>query len=253
MALGKDEHGRKGIPGGSPVPQSLPRLVIRQGANLPHWRLDGSIYAVTFRLADSLPQEVLSRWKSEREDIVRRAVQASRPLSTFELRRLDKLHSERVENWLDQGHGSCVLRDPRVARLVADALRHFDGERYELLAWCVMPNHVHAVLQPFPGRELSLILLSWKGYTGKKAREILDMRGAGEFWQKESYDHIVRDEEDFARQVQYVLDNPAAAGLRDWPWIGGSASGIASGTALPGGEKSQDTGRKPGATESRHA
>ena len=226
-------------PGGSPVP----RLVIRQGANLPHWRKDGATYSVTFRLADSLPQEVLVGWKAERAHTVRRAEQMGRPLTEFELRRLDELHSERVEKWLDQGHGSCILRDPRIARLVRDAMLHFDGERYDLLAWCVMPNHVHAVLHTFPGRDLSMVMLSWKGFTGKKAREILGTVGEGEFWQKEPYDHLVRDEQDLAHCIRYVLANPTAAGLTDWPWVG-----VGRGTALPGGVTGEDTGRKPGAT-----
>lgn len=221
-------------------------LVIRHGANLPHWRVDGGTYAVTFRLADSLPRQVLVGWTLERDHIIARAEQMGRPLTELERKRLDELHSERVEKWLDQAHGSCVLRDERIATLVRDAMLHFDGERYDLLAWCVMPNHVHAVLRTRPGRDLSMIVLSWKGFTGKKAREILGTVGGGEFWQKEPYDHLVRNAEDLAQQIAYVLENPAKAGLRDWPWVGG-------GTALPGGVSGEDTGRKPGATERRCA
>ncbi|MFM9994257.1 MAG: transposase [Phycisphaerales bacterium] len=193
---------------------------------------------MTFRLADSLPQEVLIRWTGERDHTVRRAEQLGRPLSDAELRRLRELHSERVEKWLDQGHGSCALRDPRIARLVRDALMYFDGQRYDLLAWCIMPNHVHAALRPHADQELSKILLSWKGFTGKRAREMLG--GQGAFWQKESYDHIVRDARDLDRSIRYILANPAAAGLVDWPWVGaGDAIGttaLVRGTALPGGE-----------------
>jgi REP element-mobilizing transposase RayT len=187
---------------------------------LPHWRVDGGTYAVTFRFADSLPQEVLARWKAEREHIVRRAEHMGRPLTGPELQRLDELHSERVERWLDHGHGSCALRDDRLARLVRDAMFHFHGTRYVLLAWCVMPNHVHAVVRCFPGRAVSGVVQSWKGYTGKKAWEILGRAGAGAFWQKEPYDHLVRDEEDLGRCIRYVLKNPAAAGLTNWPWVG---------------------------------
>lgn len=218
-------------PGRGPVPR--PPLIIRQGANLPHWRVDGGTYAVTFRLADSLPQEVLVRWKLERNHIIARAEQMGRPLTEVEYKRLDVLHSERVETWLDQGHGSCALRDERIARLVRDAMLHFDGERYDLLAWCIMPNHVHAALRTYPGRDLSMILLSWKGFTGRKAREILGTTGAGEFWQKEPYDHLVRGSEDLQRQIAYTLANPTAAGLQNWPWSG---RGAPRGIALPGDE-----------------
>jgi REP element-mobilizing transposase RayT len=210
----------------SPFPSPGSQLIKRHGANLPHWRVDGAAYAVTFRLADSLPREVLARWKQEREHIVARAEQMARPLTSFELQRLDELHSERVESWLDQGHGSCVLRDDRIARLVRDAMLHFDGQRYDLMAWCVMPNHVHAVVCTYPGRDLSTILLSWKGFTGKKAREILGTVGAGEFWQKEPFDHLIRDREDMENQIKYVLANPAKAGLIGWPWVGRKGAGL---------------------------
>jgi len=261
---GKDSlHGV--TPSGSSVPlSSTPHagLVKRQGANLPHWRVDGGTYAVTFRLADSLPAKVLDQWRCERAEIVQRAESMGRSLTDFETKRLDELHGERIEKWLDQGYGSCALRDPRIARLVADAIRCFDGQRYDLLAWCVMPNHAHAVLRTFPGRDVSKILQSWKGYTGKRAREILNTRGQGEFWQKEPYDHLIRDRTDLARQVRYVLGNPTAAGLIDWPWVGGSMQGqCVRGTAFPGGEgdgyhtisapvnpECRTTGRKPGAT-----
>ncbi|MCA3005226.1 MAG: transposase [Planctomycetaceae bacterium] len=213
---------------------SNPHLIIRQGANLPHWRMDGATYAVTFRLADSLPQETLVRWKRNRTQIMQRAERAGRPLTAAERRRLDELHGEHIDDWLDHGHGSCLMRDPRIARLVRDAMTHFDGVRYRLLAWCVMPNHAHAVLRPLLGHDLSKILLSWKGFTGKRGRELLKTQGQGEFWQKESYDHLVRDSQDLANQIQYVLSNPARAGLVDWPWVGlGSAMSQPPETGTP--------------------
>src|SRR5690606_29132054 len=113
-------------------PDDRPPLVKRQGAYLPHWRKEGAVYAVTFRLADSLPQGILRQWRIERAQIVRRANSAGRPLSEYELRRLQDLYDSRTQEWLDQGHGSCALRNPEVARVVADAIRHFEGERHEL-------------------------------------------------------------------------------------------------------------------------
>jgi REP element-mobilizing transposase RayT len=236
-----DEEG-KDTPGGSPVPRGVPRfaprppLIRRRGANLPHWRVDGGTYAVTFRLADSLPGAVLGKWKAERAGIVARAEQMGRPLSELECKRLDELHSERVERWLDQGHGSCLLRDERIAAMVRDTLLHFDGTRYTLRAWCVMPNHVHAVLRTHPGCDLSRIILSWKGFSGKRAREILGDVGGGAFWQKEAYDHLVRDSADLAHQISYVLRNPAAAGLGDWPWVGRGGRGATTCEGIDGAD-----------------
>lgn len=189
----------------------------REGAYLPHWTRDGAAYAVTFRLGDSLPRQVLESWLFERRDIVRTAEQMGRPLSEHEEKRLQQLHSERVETYLDAGHGACWLCQPAIAQLVADALRHFDGQRYRLHAWCVMPNHVHVIVEPLAGHELPQLLHSWKSFTAKAANRLLGR--TGEFWQEEYYDHLIRDEEDYAHALRYLLENPAAAGLSHWQWV----------------------------------
>jgi REP element-mobilizing transposase RayT len=193
-------------------------LKIRQGAYLPHWTREGATYSVTFRLADSLPRPVVERWLFEREDISRTARQLGRPLTPQEERRLQELFSERVERYLDAGEGECWMRDDAIAAIVAEALLHFDGSRYLLHAWCVMPNHVHVVVQPLAGYELPSITHSWKSFTAKEANRKLGRRG--KFWQPEPYDHLIRDEADYQRQVEYVLNNPARAGLKDWKWVG---------------------------------
>jgi REP element-mobilizing transposase RayT len=193
-------------------------IKIRHGAYLPHWTREGAIYGVTFRLADSLPKSVVQAWEFERLDIVRTAQQMNRPLNLAEERRLQKLFSERVEVYLDTGAGACWMRRDDVAGLVAGALLHFEGTRYRLAAWCVMPNHVHTVTQPIPGYELPGIVHSWKSFTGLEANRLLGR--TGQFWQPEPYDHLIRDEDDFRRQVDYVLTNPKRAGLKNWKWVG---------------------------------
>jgi REP element-mobilizing transposase RayT len=153
----------------------------------------------------------------ERQDIVRAAQQSNRGLTLDERKRLSELTGERIEAYLDTGSGECHLTNPQIAQLVVDALRYFDKQRYKLFAWCLMPNHVHVVLRPFAEHKLSYILHSWKSFTAKSANQLLGREGA--FWQREYYDHLIRDEEDFYRVVQYIADNPARAGLKDWPWI----------------------------------
>ena len=201
----------------------------RRGAYLPHWTRDGGWYSVTFRLWDSVPQQVIESWLFERKNIIKTAEQMKRPLSDHEERRLAHLHSEKVERYLDAGYGSCFMKDPRVATLVQNALFHFNETRYSLAAWCVMPNHVHVVVQPFAGKEirggtpmphagLSDILHSWKSFTSKEANKLLDR--SGEFWQEEYYDHLIRNEADFRHVVRYVLENPIKAKLRNWRWVG---------------------------------
>jgi len=136
--------------------------------------------------------------------------------------------SFRIETYLDAGHGACWLKQPEIAALVADALRYFDGQRYGLHAWCVMPNHTHVVVQPLPGYSLATIIHSWKSYTATVANRRL--RRSGPFWQHEPYDHIIRSAKEYSFQVDYVWRNPEKAGLRAprWKVAGASSSGFAA-------------------------
>lgn len=204
------------------MPNSLlgHHVTVRQGAYLPHWTLAGATYVVCFRLADSLPQPVLAAWQRERGALLAEA-RLGGELTRVQEDRVRELFSERVEQFLDAGQGGCELRRPEIAGLVAETLRHFDGVRHRLAAWCVMPNHVHAVVEPLGEQTLSKILKSWKGFSGKEANRLLGR--AGDFWQPESYDHLIRDETDFVHAVRYVSENPVKAGLADWPWVWVSA------------------------------
>jgi len=190
----------------------------RYGAYLPHWTKTGATYAITFHLADSLPAELIEQWRIEREKIIHNAALQHRELTSHERKELVRLYSDKVESYLNAGHGECYLRQAKIAETVENALKHFDNERYDLIAWVIMPNHVHVVLKSCEGFELSDILHSWKSYTASKANELLGQTGA--FWQSEYYDHLIRNEEDFAHQVDYVLSNPIKAGLGKWPWVG---------------------------------
>jgi hypothetical protein len=95
---------------------------------LPHLKAEHGTYFVTFRLADTLPTRVLESYERERSEILQHAKDQSRQLSPDEVRRLARLYAERIESYLDAGHGACWLRDPLVADIVSKALRHFDGD-----------------------------------------------------------------------------------------------------------------------------
>ena len=197
---------------------SLGGISIRHGAYLPHWTREGSVYSITFHLADSLPKSVLQAWEFERRDIIKTAERMKRSLTPQEDRRLEKLFSERVETYLDAGAGECWMRKDDIAGVVADAIQYFDSQRYCLFAWGVMPNHVHVVAQPLAGFELPDIVHSWKSYSAKETNRLIGR--TGQFWQAEPYDHLIRNEKDFYHQVEYVLSNPVRAGLKDWKWVG---------------------------------
>jgi REP element-mobilizing transposase RayT len=217
---GQDDHASSSGTGFQPVKHGQDdhaAINIRHGAYLPHWTKDTSIYSVTFRLADSLPKAVVEAWAAEREIIIQTAKQMNRPLTQDEEKRLQFLFSEKVDSYMDAGHGACHMKKPAVAQIVTNTLRHFDGQRYRLLAWCVMPNHVHVVFEPLPDCDLSNILHSWKSFSANLANSTLKRKG--EFWQPEYFDHLIRDEADLSHSIEYVLGNPEKAGLKNWKWV----------------------------------
>jgi hypothetical protein len=195
--------------------------------NLPHWRQEGVTYFVTFRLADALPAETLALWHREHEDWHRRHPP---PHTAAQRHDYHERFIVRFQKWLDAGHGACVLDEPVVRRIVATAIKHFADKstsgilplsspdaarsrgyggqpaRYSLREWVVMPNHVHVVVTPLAGHNLSKILHSWKSFTATAINRQLGHRGA--LWQKESFDHIVRSADQLERIERYIHDNP---------------------------------------------
>jgi len=177
---------------------------------LPHFDAPGALQFITFRLADSLPQDVLDRIERELEQM---------PITERELERYKK-----IERWLDSGLGCCALRHPQMALLTQEALQHADGKSYRLIEWCIMPNHVHVLIE----QKISLpkILQSWKSFTGRWAMAHNAELGLGvppgHFWMREYWDRFIRDEDHFNRVVNYIRENPVKAGLcdkaSDWPW-----------------------------------
>jgi REP element-mobilizing transposase RayT len=186
---------------------------------LPHWGQDGATYFITFRTADALPEPVIRAWREERDNWLRR--HKINPLS----RNLDELllmlpldarreyyntFNARWHELLDAGH-ACVLRQPELAKKVATSLLHFDGDRYEMGDFVVMPNHVH-LLAMFPTfQAMKLQCRSWKKFTAGEINEVLGQ--TGQFWQVESFDHLVRSQMQFEYYQQYIAENPTRARL----------------------------------------
>ena len=181
---------------------------------LPHLDVPGLIQSITIRLYDSIPVAVLDAWKSELALTGKEG--ASNP-RCIELQ-------QRIERYADQGHGACWLRDQRIAQLVQQTLLHFDSVRYCLLAWVVMPNHIHdhihVLTELLPGYPLDGIIHSWKSFTAKKANKILER--TGRFWMPGYFDRYIRDDRHFAAVLRYIEENPRQAGLTndagDWRW-----------------------------------
>jgi hypothetical protein len=132
-----------------------PYAEIRHTANrLPHWQQQGAIYFVTFRLADAVPGHLRNQWESERVTWLRLHPE---PWTTEIESEYHRRFSGAIERWLDAGHGSCVLRRSDCAKLIAETLRHFDGERLALISSIIMPNHVHAVFVQSPEHPLGKV------------------------------------------------------------------------------------------------
>jgi putative DNA methylase len=186
----------------------------------PHFDGGEVAQAIMFRLGDSLAKEILQRWENE--------------LVTMPEARADAERRKKIEAALDAGAGRCWLRDPKVARIVEGALLRFDGERYSLHSWVVMPNHVHVLITALEGHSLSDIVQSWKSFTAKAANRLLGRTET--FWRRDYFDRFIRNQKHFAAALDYIESNPVKAGLcaRREDWEFGSArrrEGIAPGYA----------------------
>jgi len=176
------------------------RTTVTSG-HLPHWSQRCACF-VTFRLADSLPETKLRAYQAERDEWL--AVHAE-PWDDAMRAEYEELFPQRFQKWLDAGYGSCALRSDSCRIVVENALRHFDGERYSLYAYVVMPNHVHALFMPTEGHDAQTIVSGWKSFSAKAVNKMLNRSGS--FWQKESYDHLVRDVEEFNAIRSYIRAN----------------------------------------------
>jgi putative DNA methylase len=168
---------------------------------VPHFDQPGMVQTIGFRLHDSVPRSLIDQWKEELHWRV--ALPSEDPISV-EYRR-------RIAHYEDRGYGECWLARPDVAHLVEDALLHFDDERYRVLAWCIMPNHVHVVVTVIDGYPLDQVIQSWKSFTAKEANRLLARSGT--FWMPDYYDRYIRHENHLATAMAYVENNPVTAGL----------------------------------------
>ncbi len=194
--------------------------------NLPHWEQAGRTYFITFRTADSLPRAVLELWYAQRNDwLQRQGIDPERPdwHDAFErlparLRReFNHTFANRFHRHLDDCHGACVLRQPRLAQIVGKSFLHFDGKRYEMGDFVVMPNHVHLLVQFTGPVAMKKQCFSWKHYTATQINR--EVGQAGHFWQGESFDHLVRSPEQFEYLRQYIAENPRRANLREGEYL----------------------------------
>lgn len=185
---------------------------------MPIWHCRGkfphreykALQFITYRLYDSVPQKLIDAWKEELK--LTEMTMSNDP-------RVELLRN-RIDKYEDVGYGQCFLKDSRIASMVQENLFHFNGIRYNVLRWCIMPNHVHVLIEVLEGWTLSTIMHGWRSYTAHQANKILER--TGDLWMEEYFDRYIRDEKHLETVVNYIDNNPVKAGLVDeahkWPW-----------------------------------
>ena len=170
---------------------------------IPHFDGGQVSQFLTFRLFDSLPQSVIKKWREETSALGEEG---------------KTMFRKNVESYLDKGYGSCLLQDERVAKLTEDSLLFHHTKKYDLVAWVIMPNHIHFLATPLESIELSTIAHSIKSYTAHEANKVLGRQG--QFWQHEPFDRYIRNRRHFVSVIRYIENNPVKAGLcaqpQDW-------------------------------------
>lgn len=212
----------------------------RSRGYLPHFESSEAVQHVTYHLADSLPKEVVERLDEE--------------LKRLPVEKQDVERRKRVEVWMDAGYGCCVLREPVIAEMVQHSFLIFDAQRYRLLAWVVMPNHIHVLFQPLNGWTVARIVASWKSFTGRRISGWmkagnppgnarlqpgeLDIKDVPRVWHREYWDRFMRDERHFQQTVEYIYQNPVKARLvakaEDWRWSSAYAGNAGNARLQPG-------------------
>ena len=198
--------------------------------HLPHWYQPGVTYFITFRTDDSLPVAVAETWYRRRDEWLQQHGIDPHANWTSALKRLPEIQqaqfhrtfSREFMELLDKGHGACVLRRVDVAETVERTLLFDDGRRCRLLAWVIMPNHVHLLVEMWQ-TPLNKLLHSWKTLTSKRANALLGR--SGQLWQEDYRDRYMRDETHYRKTVRYIENNPVKAGLVQSPetWRFGNA------------------------------
>ncbi len=194
--------------------------------DLPHINAYDHYQFITYRLADSLPKNIIENMLSELKD-----------------------HSEddrkkeleiKINNYLDNGYGSSILVHPLITNMILENWHHFSGKLYDLIEWVIMPNHVHLIIKEYINCNIDDILNKWKSFSSKQIinlskfiendidfykynKEALDgLIKSKIIWQRSYWDHYIRNDEEFLNKIDYIHQNPVKAGLvskaEDWQY-----------------------------------
>jgi putative transposase len=194
----------------------MPEHKIFYARRLPHIQPQEEIFFITYRLADSIPMSKIK----ELNEIARQRKNIAR--SEEQRYSEQKRHFGFLDGHLDKtANEPYWLWEDRIAAVVAGSLHFCDEKFYKLWSYCIMPNHVHLVIATLKDAPpLYTILQKHKRYTARESNKILNR--SGKFWTHESYDHIVRNNDEFNKIIFYTINNPVKAGFvkewREWKW-----------------------------------
>lgn len=194
------------------------KFICITGSTLPHWHQDDKVQFVTFRLADSLPQVKLAELSDFKEEWLRSHPE---PWDQATQEEYDHIIRKKVDKWLDQGYGECILQSEDIRKIVVDALLFYHGKRYMLHHFVIMPNHVHLLITPIGDDTVMKSIGSVKQFTANAINKLLGR--SGEVWQRNVFDRMVRDADNYEKYIQYINQNPNNL-LPDCYTLGGDAS-----------------------------
>lgn len=216
------------IPDHIPLPEDFlgfdPEIPLNQDfetyqRHLPHWRAPGRCYFTTFRLRDSIPSEVFLEMKAEAQAWQQRLAEVAHqnggrlpPEEWAAWQHFQQVQLRKLEMILDEGRGECLLRFQEHQEPLIEALHHFEGTGCEMLAYAIMPNHVHVICRPLGDHSLESLCRAWKRHSADRIHRRLSR--AGSLWQEESFDRVIRDAEHYCRAVRYIARNPVKAHLQ---------------------------------------
>lgn len=182
-------------------------ITIKQ-RNLPHWHSDCCIQFITFHLADSLPASVRAELQAIKEQFIKMNPE---PWSHDVKARFNKMFPAAINDYLDAGYGCCYLKQPECGEIMKSALEYFDGERYVIHRYVIMPNHVHVLVGLTGSYNSSQICKSWKNFSALQINKLLGR--TGKFWHHESWDRMIRNEIHYANVVGYIEKNIRQGGV----------------------------------------
>jgi REP element-mobilizing transposase RayT len=196
---------------------------------LPHWQQGCVPVFVTFRLADSLPHEVLAPLVAARDRFL---AQHPKPWDDATENEFHRQFSVKLDEYLDVGYGCCALRNPTAAEIVAERLHHFASQRYDLQSYVIMPNHVHVLFSPHDATALPALVKAWKGISSRLIHQAR-LSDLNPFWQPDYFDRLIRSPQHFAKVQHYIEDNPAKANLSPGNYLLWPASAKERGHSCP--------------------